>query len=119
MLANLKGVDTSGSDGKWYDPAMKWALDNGVTDKADGAENVTRQEIAAMLWHALGEPAATGSLAGYADAGLADSACVEALKWAVGVGVIQGKSDTVLDPTGNLIRAELAQIFYNYLTLAQ
>lgn len=112
MLARLKGVEVDG-----YEAAMKWALDNGVTDKTDGSENVTRQEIVSMLWLALGKPEAKGSLDGFADKDQADAAAVDALCWALGSGIIQGRSSTVLDPTGSATRAELAQIFYNYYTL--
>lgn len=112
MLARLKGVEVDG-----YEAAMKWALDNGVTDKTDGSEAVTRQEIVSMMWLALGKPEAKGSLDAFADKDEADASAVDALCWALGNGVIQGRSATVLDPAGSATRADLAQIFYNYYTM--
>ena len=37
-----------------------------------------------------------------------------ALEWAVGNGVLSGKSGNLLDPTGTATRAEVAQILTNF-----
>ena len=40
---------------------------------------------------------------------------VAALEWAVDAGLITGRGEGVLAPTGTAIRAEVAQIFMNFL----
>lgn len=116
MLARLDGQETEGGE-KWYSKAMDWATANGIAQGADPTETISRQEIAAMLWRTIGKPEAAGSLTGYNDAADAAEWARDALAWAVGSGVMQGRSSTVLDPVTGADRAELAQIFYNYLTL--
>lgn len=69
-----------------------------------------------MLWHALDEPEAAGSLSGFNDASSVDDWARDAMAWAVGAGVIQGHANGSLAPTATLTRAQLAQIFYNYYT---
>ena len=40
---------------------------------------------------------------------------LDALGWAVSAGVMTGKGDAILDPAGTATRAEVAQVFANYL----
>ena len=40
---------------------------------------------------------------------------VESIRWAVGAGILQGKGDGVLDPTGTATRAEVAQMLKNFM----
>ena len=66
-----------------------------------------------MLWRSEGRPAGRGSLADFEDAADVAEWAVPAMRWAVGEGIIQGRSETLLDPAGSATRAELAQIFMN------
>lgn len=119
MLARMKGVDTEPEDGQaWYAKGMEWADANGVNLGTDPAEAVSRQEVVTMLWRALEEPEAAGTLDGFDDAPACAGWAEDALAWAVGAGVIQGHANGSLDPAGALTRAQLAQIFCNYGTKA-
>ena len=53
---------------------------------------------------------ARADLSGYADAGQISDYAREAVSWAVAVGLISGRSETVLAPTGSATRAEVATI---------
>ena len=117
MLARMSGADTEGGT-QWYSKGMEWAVANGITESTNATEAVSRQEIITMLWHALDEPEAAGSLNGFSDASSTADWARDAMAWAVGAGVIQGHANGSLAPTATLTRAQLAQIFYNYYTKA-
>ena len=97
----------------YYARAVAWATEQGV---AEGCGNgsfgpgapITREQLAAMLWHYAGRPAASGTLDGFSDAGRAGTWAVDALRWAVGEGILQGKGGGRLDPAGQATRAETA-----------
>lgn len=57
---------------------------------------------------------AGGSLNGYTDADRVSSWAVEAMSWAVDMGLIKGTSSTSLDPQGSATRAQVAAIFMRY-----
>ena len=52
--------------------------------------------------------AAPETLQGYRDAGSVSSWAADALRWAVGKGLITGRSSDLLDPAGQSSRAEVA-----------
>ena len=54
-------------------------------------------------------------LGGYLDANAVSEWAVAALEWAVDAGLITGRGEGVLAPTGTATRAEVAQIFMNFL----
>ena len=106
-------------DGKWYTDAVIWAAENGIVygyeDGRFGINDlVTREQKVTMLWRWLGKPAGTGDLSGFKDAGEISPWAQEALSWAVGEGIIQGKGDGILDPGGTSKRSEVAQMLMNY-----
>ena len=70
--------------------------------------------MAAILYRYAGSPAPAGSLDGFADAASASDYAVDALRWAVGEGLLTGKDGGRLDPTGTASRAELAQILARF-----
>ncbi|MBQ1302727.1 MAG: S-layer homology domain-containing protein, partial [Firmicutes bacterium] len=75
-----------------------------------------REQLAAILFRYSGaesEGAAMG-LAGYDDAGQISDWAKEALVWAVTKGIINGTSDTTLEPKGNALRAQVATMLMRY-----
>lgn len=116
--AAADGASFQGVDGKWYAPAMLWAAGQGiVTDTGDTAidpvENVTREQIALMLYNYLGKPEGNADLSTFADADQISAWAEAAMEWAVSAKVFQG-SDGKLNPTGTATRAEVAQLLMNY-----
>ena len=111
---------------EWYGEAVAWAQQKGiVTGFEDGTfrpmEEISRQDMALMLQRYAKtvkgtDTTPTGDLSRWPDAGLVGSWAVDALRWCVGAGIINGK-DGGLQPTGNATRAEFATILMRYAKL--
>lgn len=106
--------------GAWYADAISWAAANGIVGGyGDGRfgpdDNITREQLAVMLWRYSGSPAATNKELKFSDAGESGSYAVDALRWAVENGIINGKGGGILDPKGLATRAQVAQMLRNYL----
>ena len=109
---------------KWYADAVAWANENrlilGYENGFFGpADDVTREQIAVMLYryakHMQYDTGNRADLSTYSDAEDVSSWAVEAMQWAVGNGIISGKSGTHLDPAGNAARAECAAMAERFM----
>ena len=103
----------------WYADAVNWAAANGyVTGYDNGSfgpeDSLTREQLAVILYRHAGSPEPTGSLDGFTDAASTSDYAVDALRWAVGEGLLTGKDGGRLDPAGTASRAELAQILARF-----
>ena len=116
--------NTSCSDikpGDWFASAVNWASENNiVTGFTDGTfkpgANITREQLAVMLYRYAGQPATTGSLANFTDAASVSGYAQQAMQWATANGIITGNgSATTLDPQGNATRAQAAAMIMRYL----
>ena len=132
ILFNLEGKPQSTSAGfsdvkadAWYAKAVGWAAANKVvTGYADGTFRpdaaVTREQAAAILYRyarSKGIDVSAGedtNILSYADALQASEYAIPALQWAVGAGVLNGKSGNLLAPTGTATRAEIAAIMQRW-----
>ena len=54
------------------------------------------------------------SIAGFSDAGEVSAYARDAVKWAYGIGLIEGRTATTLAPKGTATRAEVATILMRY-----
>ena len=115
ILARIDGETVTGAD--WAAEAREWAVAAGVSDGTDPDGYVTREQLVTMLYRYAGEPAASGSLSGWADAARVSDWAEGAMVWAVGEGVITGASATELNPAGSATRAECAAILMRYVEL--
>lgn len=115
MLARLDGVDTEGGS-VWYEKAVTWAIRTGVSDGSQLDASITRQQLVTMLWRFAGSPKPKSSLHGYRDLDQIADYAIEAMTWAVEQKIIQGIGDGLLDPNGTATRAQIAEIFRNYLS---
>ena len=110
--------------GQWYTQAITWAYEQGIITGYGGGrfgpqDNVTRQQLAAMLFRYAktmdldgGERA---TLSAYRDQGQVADWAREAFAWAVAKGHINGTSPTTLSPTGTATRAQCAAILTRML----
>lgn len=103
----------------WYADAVNWAAANGYVTGYDNGnygpeDSLTREQLAVILYRYAGSPEPTGSLDGFTDAASASDYAVDALRWAVGEGLLTGKDGGRLDPAGTASRAELAQILARF-----
>lgn len=114
MLARIDGVDTS-AGATWYEAGQKWAIEKGVSDGTMAQEKVTREQLVTMIWRYLGEPKSDYDLSDFSDHADISDWALAAMKWAVESGVIKGMGDGTLNPGGNANRAQVAQMFMNFL----
>lgn len=54
VLARFDGQDTTGG-AVWYEKAMEWARENGISDGSDPDGSITREQLASMLWRYAGQ----------------------------------------------------------------
>ena len=115
---------TDNKQGKYYYNAVLWASNKGIVNGAtattfDPDGNITREQIAAILYRYAGSPSVTGSLSGYSDQAQVSSFAVTAMQWAVGSGIITGVTSggkTTLSAKGNATRAQVAVMLHRFLT---
>ena len=109
--------------GVWYADAAAWAQANGLAQGTgdntfNGDRTVTRAELVVALERYAKlkgvDTVSETNLLTYADGETLSEYSVDAFKWAVGTGMIQGKNGNLLDPAGTAVRSELAQILTNY-----
>ena len=134
ILYNLEGkpavAATSGfadvSTSAWYADAVSWAAANKVVaGNGDGIFSpesaITREQIAVIFRNYTefkGESVAiSGSLASFTDGEKTSRWAQDAVKWAVGLGLLSGKENGTLDPSGFATRAEAATVLMRYCNL--
>lgn len=115
---------TDNKQGQYYYNAVLWASNMGIVNGAtattfDPNGNITREQIAAILYRYAGSPTVSGSLSGFADQAQVSSFAVTAMQWAVGTGIITGVTSggrTTLSAKGNATRAQVAVMLHRFLT---
>lgn len=117
-LAKLRAPFDDVPRGQWYTDAIWWAKLTGVVSGTsattfDPSGEITREQLAVILYNytkqfAPGSLTATGSLAGFPDAGSVSSWARTEMAWAVGNGLISGTGSggvAYLSPQGSATRA--------------
>ncbi len=112
----------------WYTDAIAWAASAGVVtgysaDTFGPNDSITRQQLVTMLYRYAKlldlDVSKTSDLTSYVDGDAVDSWAAEAMAWAVGAGLIQGKGHNDLDPTAAASRAETAVVMDRFLALVK
>ena len=112
--------------GKWYTDAVKWADANGIAGgygngKFGINDNITREQLAVMLCRYAkykGYDVSVGkdtNILSYKDAKDVSAWAVEAMQWAVGAGIINGRAADTLVPKGTATRAEIAAMLTRFI----
>ena len=118
----------SGEGGPTNDStAVRWAVNRRLLDGAaaqdfDPAAPMTRQALVSMLYRYETEYRGRhvqelGSLTRFSDGASVHTSAREAMRWAVGAGLIQGTSESTLQPAGYASRAQLDIILRRYSQL--
>jgi hypothetical protein len=115
VLARLAGQDTEGGS-TWYEKGLNWAVSANISDGTNLDGNITREQLATMLWRYAGEPTATQTQLDFQDADQVSSYALNAMLWANENHIINGVGGNSLNPTGQATRAEVAQMIFNYVT---
>lgn len=126
-LAKLRAPFDDVPRGQWYTDAIWWAKLTGVVSGTsattfDPSGEITREQLAVILYNytkqfASGSLTATGSLAGFPDAGSVSSWARTEMAWAVGNGLISGTGSggvAYLSPKGSATRAQVAAILMRF-----
>ena len=121
VLARLDGVDTTAGS-TWYEAGVQWAVSSGISDGSGLDQNLTREQLATMLYRYAqykGYDVSVGentNILSYSDVSSVSEYAMEAMQWACGAGIIGGK-DGMLDPAGNATRAEVATMLMRFVAL--
>ena len=111
-------------DGKWYTEAVIWAADQGIVyGYRDGRfhpdREISRQELVTILYRYCGaKPGRESALRGFPDKDEVSAYALDAMRWAVGEGLINGikKADgDYLSPGSGTTRAQFAVILQRWL----
>lgn len=96
----------------WYNGLIN-GYDNG---KFGIGDKITREQVVTIIYRYENNPEVTeemyAALDNYSDASQVSSWARAAFAWAIENGIIKGKNDTTLAPQANIVRAEIATIFY-------
>jgi hypothetical protein len=115
------------STGKYYTEAVAWASENGIAEGVgDGIfspnAEITREQLAAILYRYASaqelDVSAGGDVSSFMDAGDVSVWASEALSWAVGAGIITGRSNPAgveLAPKDTATRAEVAAMIMRFI----
>ena len=115
VLAAYEGVDTT-TGSTWYEAGRQWAMANGISDGTNMNQNLTREELAVMLWRYAGSPT-VAPLSGYSDLDNISDWAEMAMAWAVRNGMIAGMDGNMLNPGGQATRAQVATILMRFVEL--
>ena len=118
-LSRIAGDPLSESETAWYDAPRIWVQNSGLSDGTHPMLQITREQMATMLYrYACASGFSTeerGNLSPFGDADKVSLWAEEAMSWAVGCELIQGRDVRKLAPQDNLSRAEAAALFYRFL----
>lgn len=118
VLARYAGESTEGGT-VWYEKGMNWAKNKGISDGSAPNRNITREQLAAMLYRYAGEPDGAADLSAYADAGSVSAYAEKAVQWCVKNGILTGKTSSTLAPKATATRAECAVMLQRFASLTK
>ena len=110
--------------GKWYADAITWTAENGIfagygKDKFGPDDPITREQLAAIFYRYADykgyDLTVKGNLDKFKDADKVTDYAKTAMQWAVGSGLMKGKSGNLLDPQGTATRAEIAAMLHRFI----
>ena len=110
--------------GKWYADAITWTTENGIfagygKDKFCPDDPITREQLAAIFYRYADykgyDLTVKGNLDKFKDADKITDYAKTAMQWAVGSGLVKGKSGNLLDPQGTATRAEIAAMLHRFI----
>ena len=113
-------------DTAYYANAVSWAQQNGIVKGISETEfapneNITREQIASIMHRYAkfkGADVSVGentNILSYSDFEMVSEYAVAPLQWAVGSGLINGRTETTLNPKENATRVEIAAILHRFL----
>ena len=123
ILARMDGQDVTGG-ATWYEKAMNWAKQTGVSDGTMPEVNITREQLATMLYSYAklkGLDTTQGGMAvrEFNDYDSISSWAGQSMTWAVNAGILSGRGNNTLAPTAGATRAEMAVMLQQFVGLME
>ncbi len=120
VLYNLAGKPETQNDGvAWYSEAKAWANGVGISDGANLSGELSREQLVTMLYRyakASGEDVSVkADLTKFRGDSKISEFALDAFKWAVAKGIVNGDAYGNLNPHGVATRGELAKILTTYI----
>lgn len=119
-----KSKFTDVAQDKYYANAVAWGETNGIvkgiSEKRFGPnDSMTREQFVVFLYRYALYKGYTmnkkGELTNYEDNIMIADYALKAMEWAVGEGLVKGRSEAKLEPKGNITRAEMAAILQRFI----
>ena len=110
--------------GRWYADAITWTTENGIfagysKDKFGPDDPITREQLTAIFYRYADykgyKLTVTENLDKFEDADKITDYAKMVMQWAVGNGLIKGKSENLLDPQGTATRAEISAMLHRFI----
>ena len=110
------GVFVDVATGSYYEDAVDWAVENGITQGTDATHFApdgicTRAQAVTFLWRAAGSPKPETRTMPFTDVP-AGSYYYDAVLWAVENGITKGTSDTTFSPNMTCTRAQIVAFLW-------
>ena len=110
------GVFVDVATGSYYEDAVDWAVENGITKGTDDTHFspdgiCTRAQAVTFLWRAAGSPEPETRAMPFADIPVG-SYYYDAVLWAVENGITKGTSDTTFTPNMTCTRAQIVAFLW-------
>ena len=110
------GVFVDVATGSYYEDAVDWAVENGITQGTDDTHFspdgiCTRAQAVTFLWRAAGSPKPETRAMPFTDVP-AGSYYYDAVLWAVENGITEGTSDTTFSPNMTCSRAQIVTFLW-------
>ena len=123
ILARMDGQDVTGG-ATWYEKAMNWAKQTGVSDGTMPEVNITREQLATMLYSYAklkGVDTTQGGMAvrEFNDYDSISAWANQSMAWAVNAGILSGRGNNTLAPTAGATRAEMAVMLQQFVGLME
>lgn len=131
ILYNMSKMTSDGSHkfkdvkvGDWFLQAVAWAVNYGITsgtsdEEFSPYEKITREQMAAMIYRyavLMGADWQTAENGEFADGGEISEYAQYYVRWAKGMGIINGRDDGTFGPKDNATRAESAAMLSRLVT---
>jgi len=115
LTSDMTGFSDVSTD-KWYSKAVYWASENGIVQgyngKFDPEDQISREQLATILYRYSSSPQTSGTLDQFTDASSVSSWAKDAMCWAYERKLISGVTDTLLAPQDKASRAQVATVLY-------
>ena len=121
VLARLSGATVNATGEEWYADGQKWAMENGVSDGTNMTANITREQLATMLYRYAQLKKVdvdvftkdTNTLS-HNDVFTISDWATSGMHFCIAAGIVGGDDHGNLNPLNNATRAEAAAMFQRF-----